>query len=81
MTEAIRPPSCVSPKKRPAQAGLKIGGLNDTRNTTLARSVHAPGGWGAEESGARSRPGLEATACCFAVQLGVCWAEMGPHYD
>ena len=29
--------------------------------TTMARSVHAPGGWGAEESGARSGPGPEAT--------------------
>jgi hypothetical protein len=29
----------------------------------------------------RSGPGPEATVDCFAVQLGVCWAEMGPHYD
>ncbi len=29
----------------------------------------------------RSEPGPEATVDCFAVQLGVCWAEMGPHYD
>jgi hypothetical protein len=29
----------------------------------------------------RSRPGREATTYDFAAQLGVCWAEMGPHYD
>ena len=47
----------------------------------LARSVHAPGGWGAEESGTRSGPGLEATSYCFAGQLGMCLSEIGPHYD
>ncbi len=29
----------------------------------------------------RSGPGPEATVGCLAVQLGMCWAEMGPHYD
>ena len=48
---------------------------------TLARSDHTPGGWGAEESGMRSRPGPEATVTYLAIQLGVCLAEMGPHYD
>jgi len=46
----------------------------------LARSVHAPGGWGAEESGPRSEPGLEATVYDFASQLGACLAEFGPLY-
>src|ERR1700685_625502 len=48
---------------------------------TLARSNRTPGGWGAEESGIRSGPGLEATVRCFAAQLVRCLAEMGPYYD
>src|SRR5580693_5532989 len=47
----------------------------------MARSNRTPGGWGAEESGIRSRPGPEATVGCLAGQLGGCWAEMGPDYD
>src|ERR1043165_4993560 len=43
-------------KKGPVKAGPKsVGGLNRTQ--TRARSIQAPGGWGAEESGARTRPG------------------------
>ena len=37
-----------------------IRGLNRTRNST-GPADRAPGGWGAEESGARTGPGLEAT--------------------
>ena len=48
---------------------------------TVARSVRAPGGWGAEESGTRSEPGPEATRGYFAGQLGACLAEIWPHYD
>lgn len=48
---------------------------------TVARSVRAPGGWGAEESGARSGSGPEATIHYFAIQLGACLAEMGPHCE
>jgi hypothetical protein len=48
---------------------------------TVARSVRAPGGWGAEESGTRSEPGPEATIAYFAGQLGACLAEIGLHYD
>ena len=29
----------------------------------------------------RSRPGPEATVQYLTVQLGMCWAEIGPHYD
>lgn len=50
-------------------------------NETVARSVRAPGGWGAEESGTPSGPGPEATVLYFAGQLGACWAELGPYYD
>src|SRR5690348_12785728 len=50
-------------------------------NETVARSVRAPGGWGAEESGTRSEPGPEATVACLAGQLGVCLAEIGLHYE
>ena len=50
-------------------------------NKTVARSVRAPGGWGAEESGTRSEPGPEATVVYFAGQLGVCLAEIRLHYD
>ena len=48
---------------------------------TVARSVRAPGGWGAEESGTRSEPGPEATVVYFAGQLGTCLAEIWLHYD
>jgi hypothetical protein len=48
---------------------------------TVARSVRAPGGWGAEESGTRSEPGPEATVAYLAGQLGACLAEIGLHYD
>jgi hypothetical protein len=50
-------------------------------NETVARSVRAPGGWGAEESGTRSEPGREATVVYFAGQLGACLAEIWLHYD
>ena len=60
--------------------GLRIGGLNRTLKT-LARPVRTPGGWGAEESGTRAGPGREATVAHVASQLGVCLAQMGPHYD
>jgi len=48
---------------------------------TVARSVRAPGGWGAEESGTRSEPGPEATIAYFAGQLGACLAEIWLHYE
>jgi hypothetical protein len=48
---------------------------------TVARSVRAPGGWGAEESGTRSEPGPEATMACFAGQLGACLAEIWLQYE
>ena len=51
------------------------------KRETVARSVRAPGGWGAEESGTRSEPGPEATVACFAGQLGACLAEIGLHYE
>src|SRR5215468_11891447 len=51
------------------------------RNETVARSVRAPGGWGAEESGTRSEPGPEATVGCFAGQLGACLSEIGRLYE
>ena len=55
--------------------------IEAVRNETVARSVRAPGGWGAEESGARSEPGPEATVDRFAGQLGACLTEIGPYYD
>src|SRR6185437_771530 len=67
-------------KKAGCMAGLKIWGLNRTLKT-LARPVRTPGGWGAEESGTRAGPGREATVAHVASQLGVCLAQMGPHYD
>ena len=75
----LRPPHSVK-KKAGVLAGLKDWGIEPYAET-LARSVRTPGGWGAEESGTRSGPGLEATVCYFAGQLGGCLAEMGPHYD
>jgi len=55
--------------------------IETVTNKTVARSVRAPGGWGAEESGTRSEPGPEATVVYFASQLGVCLAEIGLHYE
>ena len=55
--------------------------IETVRNDTVARSVRAPGGWGAEESGTRSEPGPEATADCFAGQLGACLSEIGRLYE
>ena len=74
------PPIPISKKIGRRSAGLRNGGLNLTRKT-LARSVHTPGGWGAEESGVQYGPGPEATVFFLAIQLGVWWAELGPHYD
>jgi len=47
----------------------------------VARSVRAPGGWGAEESGTRSEPGPEATVAYVASELGACLAEIWLHYE
>ena len=55
--------------------------IETVTNKTVARSVRAPGGWGAGESGTRSEPGPEATIVYFAGQLGVCLAEIGLHYE
>ena len=61
---------------------LRNPGLNyATYLETVARSVHTPGGWGAEESGMRSGPGHEATIRYFATQLGMWLTEMGPLYE
>ncbi len=43
----------------------------------LARSVHAPGGWGAEESGERSGPGPEATVSSSQFSLAGAWPKWG----
>src|ERR1700730_9877705 len=67
-------------KKAGAKPALSILGIEPYAET-LARSVHTPGGWGAEESGARSGSGPEATIHYFAIQLGACLAEMGLHCE
>src|SRR4029077_14221600 len=66
--------------KRPALRRPKDWGIEPYAET-VARSVHTPGGWGAEESGARSGSGPEATIHYFAIQLGACLAEMGLHCE
>jgi hypothetical protein len=81
---AVFLPAAIPRKKTKAGAAPAFTELHVTLNfglrETLARSVHAPGGWGAEESGTRSEPGPEATVVHFAVQLGTCLAEIGPYY-
>src|SRR5215471_4066844 len=64
-------------KKGRLKPALKsVGGLNRTRNK-LGRSGRSPGGWGAEDSDARSGPCPEATAVRIAGYLGGRWAELG----
>src|SRR5215471_2870577 len=43
----------------------------------MGRPGRAPGGWGAEDSGARAGPYPEATVICIAGYLGGRWAEIG----
>jgi len=45
-------------------ATTQLGTKLSKQTQKLARSVRIPGGWGAEESGKRSEPGLEATRVC-----------------
>ncbi|MGH6989692.1 MAG: hypothetical protein ACREE3_07330, partial [Stellaceae bacterium] len=48
-------------KNRAGKTGtFKIRGLNRTRNS-MGPADQTPGGWGAEESGTQTGPGLEAT--------------------
>jgi hypothetical protein len=41
--------------------------------------LQTPGGWGAEESGAREQAGPRGHT--ISVQQGTRWAEFRPHYD
>src|SRR4029077_11976228 len=80
----VRPPSRkkkagVVPARR--KGGLTCIHIQEVRSETVARSVRAPGGWGAEKSGTRSEPGPEATVGGFAGQLGACLAKIGLHYE
>src|SRR4029077_2799244 len=90
-TSDLRPQSSdVRPPTRKKKAGVvparRKEGMNGSyieavRSETVARSVRAPGGWGAEESGTRSEPGPEATVGGFAGQLGACLGKIGLHYE
>jgi len=66
-------PDPISSSLNKKRAGLRrpenIGGLNRTRKQQV-RPVRAPGGWGAEESGAHAGPDPEATIVHIAGQMG-----------
>src|SRR5205814_248181 len=67
-------------KRAGTEAGPKIvGGLNRTRNN-LARSVRAPGGWGAEESGAL-RDRARGNCHHHTARLGGALSEIWQQYD
>jgi len=50
--------------------------LNRTRNST-GPADRTPGGWGAEESGARTGPGLEATLALSQCSVTGDWPKLG----
>ena len=50
--------------------------MNRTRNST-GPADRTPGGWGAEESGARTGPGLEATPALSQCSVTGDWPKLG----